>query len=996
MLVSPVNLTKDITFAFLDISISVTNWTFYSVNLRLEMTNMLPTTRISLTQLSLKSDTKSVSIHNSTFGMLNVGKGYNVVISDCVFHGNERYDMTLIDIENASLKIFKCEFDKINLWEATSILKSVRSQIYISKCIFKQCNVRNSSIILFRSSFLHLQKSIFLYNQGTCIRSERKSITYIYLSDFSSNKGLKGSCLRFSDSHSATLCESRFLNNTYPKGGAIFSEALLDNNSSQSQNLLTSITVNNSLFMFNSALVGGAIFGNGSNILNVMTSSFVANQAEYGGAICLTKVHSLHSQRNLTSLNGHDLIFTENIAENGGAIYSEGHINITSNNITFSGNGAEADPTKDQRGGAIYIYDGGILNMMMSHLIENRADSGGAIFAYKTILCQFIKCKFNKNSVQQGGGAINADTTQIQLTNTKFGDNIAQIAGGAIFGVDSQLNITNVEFKDNTAYSEGGSLLLFSCITNMQNTTFVNNTALVGGAISCVIQSILISTNDTFCYNYAKYGNGVAVLLRSSNASFQYADIFENTDGYAMELTNNSALIIRNVVFRKNTEVIDANMYSFVNIVNSILEQNRGGILIRAHSELFIQDTTFQRNNAVSMVGDSYSKITIKGSKFTNEGSSETNIFLGQIEAHFVIMNSVFKNLSCPRFGGAFKMTTKSNVIIQNCTFEDIFSFNQECIFFNVFDNVSLFINNTVMRNHTSKAIVRLQNSRLLMNNSVISDNINSPIPTSFFMYAINSSVALSNCSYSKNNFSTHIGLLKSTCKIMDSQFYNNSGPFIFYVDTSKFTLFSSKIINNTGLMMSFDSSFLLEGCRLQNNNNFILGIFNSNGTLKNCLMAPVITMNSNTSNYLDIRNTTFDANYMYPGKTSIDIKNVPDIRIQDSIFRQTEGNHKGIIRITDGYRIRIANSIFQDISDQYVFSIEITNNSTLELLTSKSEFIDLSRKKHISTNDKLFFNTAINLGMLTVDTKDGTQHVETPYASGKCGLEYMISFWFI
>jgi CSLREA domain-containing protein len=124
-----------------------------------------------------------------------------------------------------------------------------------------------------------------------------------------------------------------------------------------------SLTVTNSTFDSNRALVGGAIYNN--NVLAVSNSTFIANQANLGGGI---------SNFNQATISNSTL--TGNIGTvNGGGVYNEfGSLSLF--NDTFSANSAVS-------GGGVYNASGANLNYANTILANSATGgdcvSGGAI-----------------------------------------------------------------------------------------------------------------------------------------------------------------------------------------------------------------------------------------------------------------------------------------------------------------------------------------------------------------------------------------------------------------------------------------------------------------------------------------------------------------------------------------------------------------------------------------------------------------------------------------
>ena len=132
-------------------------------------------------------------------------------------------------------------------------------------------------------------------------------------------------------------------------------------------------------------------------------------------------------------------------------------------NITFrNGQGTTPetpDPTRNTRGGAIVLRDGGSITL------EN---------------CQFFDC-----NTTAGGGAVFVQSADATVTNCTFARNSATNDGGAFHhNGGGFLHMTNCTFDDNSAGANGGAInSLASSGSFVEHCTFADNTAPTGGAI---------------------------------------------------------------------------------------------------------------------------------------------------------------------------------------------------------------------------------------------------------------------------------------------------------------------------------------------------------------------------------------------------------------------------------------------------------------------------------------------------------------------------------
>lgn len=168
-------------------------------------------------------------------------------------------------------------------------------------------------------------------------------------------------------------------------------------------NLSSSPTIENCVFLDNSALVkGGGIF-NEEGSPTLVDCVFQGNTAQYGGAI-------ENYRASPTVIN---TVFLENrSAQNGGAV-SNYFGSPEFINCTFSGN--------------------------------RTTFSGGAVFNYNGT-GTFTNCTFTGNRSEQKGGAIGSLNSELRLTNCILWRNISpEQSEISAYGSDAKINYSNVE-----------------------------------------------------------------------------------------------------------------------------------------------------------------------------------------------------------------------------------------------------------------------------------------------------------------------------------------------------------------------------------------------------------------------------------------------------------------------------------------------------------------------------------------------------------------------
>ena len=217
-----------------------------------------------------------------------------------------------------------------------------------------------------------------------------------------------------------------------------------------------------------------------------------ANCHGYGGAIYFT---SSATSGTVTNCN-----FTNNTADNSGAVYFQSTGEVT--NCNFTNNTATS-----LYGGAVYFQSTG--NVTNCNFTNNTAkDYGGAVYFQST--GNVTNCNFTNNTATNlWGGAVYFQSTG-EVTNCNFTNNTARDYGGAVYFLSTG-NVTNCNFTNNTG-RYGGAVMIYS--GNVTNCNFTNNTARSGGAV--FFSSNGEVTNCNFTNNTATYYDGGAVYFQST------------------------------------------------------------------------------------------------------------------------------------------------------------------------------------------------------------------------------------------------------------------------------------------------------------------------------------------------------------------------------------------------------------------------------------------------------------------------------------------------
>ncbi|MDO5851330.1 MAG: hypothetical protein Q4Q23_02460 [Methanobacteriaceae archaeon] len=222
--------------------------------------------------------------------------------------------------------------------------------------------------------------------------------------------------------------------------------------------------------------------------------------------------------KNTGSLTLNRVTMENNKAEEGGAIYNIGAINIVNSN--FKNN------IVTNEGGA--IYNEGTLKISDSNFINNKAvfnfefeGDGGAIYNDEGIII-ITNSIFKNNYALNRGGAISNDDGNITITYSKFLNNQADIDGACIEN-DGFMEVRTSTFSNNKAQSRAGSIENNE-IMNIAKCVFINNTASYRGGAITNWDTLTISESNFINNNATNEGGAIEnrYNLTVVNSNFSY------------------------------------------------------------------------------------------------------------------------------------------------------------------------------------------------------------------------------------------------------------------------------------------------------------------------------------------------------------------------------------------------------------------------------------------------------------------------------------------
>ena len=320
----------------------------------------------------------------------------------------------------------------------------------------------------------------------------------------------------------------------------------------------------------------------------------------------------IHMQKSALQIN--QVIFLANNADQeGGAIINKwmqlAPVSTSITNSTFTSN-----TTDDNVGGAISDYGTStyLKNVVFNN---NRANNGGAVYSDGKQRLVIENCSFinHKNAYPDGYGGALYVTHDFTVRNSVFkGNTLKRGLGGAIAiyswgdgSPDSQNLIENCVFENNGGNSNGGA----------SNGTY-GSRAYEGGAIWSFSRTPLLVKETAFKGNMANYG-GAINLLNNDNLFTCVGCTFEENDakylasgegsGYgAAVCTDEVSLYDRCVFINNKSDYAGGAIYTTGSVItNSVFAGNKslGGAIENTGGHLTVLNSTLFGNISYPYVG---------------------------------------------------------------------------------------------------------------------------------------------------------------------------------------------------------------------------------------------------------------------------------------------------------------------------------------------------------------------------------------------------------
>lgn len=465
-------------------------------------------------------------------------------------------------------------------------------------------------------------------------------------SEFSENDAFVGGALFLASGSDTTISDTEFDANTADYGGAIYTATGIKNvditNASFTKNVALGAgaagifnkgSLTNVLFDGNKATDatedgGGALFLGALAQVQLNNVDFKNNtSAAMGGAIAMRGVHEGNNKDAKLDVIGGS--FTGNTAAtNGGAIFSTFYDSENVKNAVFIKE-AEFSGNVAERGGAIYT--------------EGKADLGGGLASMK-----IEGAKFTENTAKAEGAAIHNRST-MNITDSVFADNIANgYYGGAIYNsAKGVMETLGADFSGNqvvgNGFAIGGAIANIGKIGSLTGDFYENKVdaagdgaSAKGAAIYTYAGSSIDSVVSDFMSNHtlsdgeaiggAVVNDGKITKLHQSGKGFVNNTSDGVVDGWAGALYNSENALISELVadFAGNKVIAGAQAFggalvnkgniesltgSFTN--NSAIATAKdgkvfGGAIYNEGNINFVGDVVFSNNTANGAANDIY------------------------------------------------------------------------------------------------------------------------------------------------------------------------------------------------------------------------------------------------------------------------------------------------------------------------------------------------------------------------------------------------------
>ncbi|WP_407374604.1 right-handed parallel beta-helix repeat-containing protein, partial [Methanobrevibacter sp.] len=443
------------------------------------------------------------------------------------------------------------------------------------------------------------------------------------------------------------------------------------------------LDINDSTFSENKSLGDSGNVGGGSidwhENSNITNCIFSNNFSKYpGGAISSydSKIYKCLFESNASDESGgaliiskgelNDCIFKQNVAkEKGGAIYQEYSNSYIINNCTFENNSAK---TADE----MYVTGNITMsNSIISNNVKNERNENNFLIFNENFL-KVLDCRFlNSNSNYV---IINEDT--LEIYNSIFSENAAD---DMIYNTnnDCTLNVFYGNFNSN--HVEKSLIFNEGKVCTLNGTTFENN--------------IFVNENSKDIVNMSKLNLTKIKMNDKGKCIFNDGEIFIKNSPPTLNNQIVGAGIVNWNISRQNEN------YDFT-FLDEEIHKNTKEYVLKQDISLAEYEIDFYEGGIELDIDD----FVINGNGHNIDGGGLSRIFIITAK-NITLKNIVFKNGYSHNYynnilnssGGALRILSMSNILIENCEFIDNISEKMGGAIFNEGEGVlkdSTFTNN--------------------------------------------------------------------------------------------------------------------------------------------------------------------------------------------------------------------------------------------------------------------------------------------------------------
>ena len=424
------------------------------------------------------------------------------------------------------------------------------SYVEIANSNFMNNTVRYGLITVLNSGTLVMSDCSVLRNWAKhAAILAKKSMVYITNTYFNDNKAVETGAIINAEINSFLHVQNcTFHNNSSPlNGGALYVQEH------------STLNISNTNFIHNSAVSGGAVSVDSHSILEMSNCSFTRNSAINNGGGLFLKLNTTATIFNVT--------FTENEADDGGAIYAQNRCQIAMFRSLFAGNTESAVSLLNYNnlyadGCHFYNNSRAIkgtlhsqINVTDTEFIQNKAIEGGSLHVSKATILYLHNCSFTDNFASWKGGIIAAVNSDSKVFDCKFTQNGAMIGGG-VFTISGTLFVKDSVISNNYVHGDGGvAYLEENSLVEIQDSYFLMNTAEgVGGVLSMTRSTARVS-NSSFVSNRAPIRGGVIDAQYLSMINISRTTCYGNqvTNGYGgvVHARVDTKVYVNNSIFQR-------------------------------------------------------------------------------------------------------------------------------------------------------------------------------------------------------------------------------------------------------------------------------------------------------------------------------------------------------------------------------------------------------------------------------------------------------------